>query len=83
MHHYELFQPHLSKMPVPIAFPEEVRQANKIFEVAKVLSDHEAIWLNESTFRAARLGIGDVIAALRKVQAHAAELVAHLSMVAA
>jgi hypothetical protein len=56
-----------------------VRQENKVFEVAKRLSDHEALWLGESTFRAGRAGIDDVVAALRKVHAHAAKLVAHLS----
>jgi dTDP-4-amino-4,6-dideoxygalactose transaminase len=77
MNHYDLFQPHLSKLPVPTAFPAEVRQENKVFDVAKRLSDYEAIWLGESTFRVGRAGIDDVVAALRKVHAHAAELVAH------
>lgn len=47
--------------------------------IAKRLSDHEAIWLGESTFRAGRKGIDDVVAVLHKVQADVTELVAHHS----
>jgi dTDP-4-amino-4,6-dideoxygalactose transaminase len=77
MNEYDLFQPTLSKLPVPTAYPEEVTQKDKVFPGTQRLSDHEAVWLGESTFRAGRKGIDDVAAALRKVHAHAAELVAH------
>lgn len=75
MNRYDLFQPHLSKLPVPSAFPERFRMEEMYFNSAERLSQHEAIWLGESTFRAGREGIEDVVAALRKVQAHAKELV--------
>lgn len=75
MNRYDLFQPHLSKLPVPSAFPERFRLEEMYFNSAERLSQHEAIWLGESTFRAGREGIDDVVAALRKVQAHAKELV--------
>lgn len=77
MNHYELFQPQLSRLPVPAAFPAEVAQQDKVFAVAKRLSDHEAIWLGESTFRAGRQGVEDVVAALRKIRDNVAELAAH------
>lgn len=83
MNDYELFQPHLSKLPVPTAYPEEVGQKDKVFPGTQRLADHEAVWLGESTFRAGREGIDDVVAALRKVHAHAAELVAHRAAAAA
>jgi hypothetical protein len=74
-----LYQPQLSKLPVPSAFPEQVRQEDKVLPVAEQLSKHEAVWLGESTFRAGKEGVDDVATALRKVQAHARELVARRS----
>jgi hypothetical protein len=74
MNHYDLYQPQLSKLPVPSVFPEQVSQLDKSLPVAERLSLHEALWLGESTFRAGKEGVDDVVAALRKVQAHAAEL---------
>lgn len=79
MNRYELYQPQLSKLPVPSAFPAQVRQEDKVLPVAEQLSKHEAIWLGESTFRAGKEGVDDVATALRKVQAHARELVARHS----
>jgi dTDP-4-amino-4,6-dideoxygalactose transaminase len=77
MNHYELFQPQLSRLPVPVAYPNQVAQQDKHFAVATRLSDHEAIWLGESTFRAGRQGVDDVVAALRKVRENVAELAAY------
>lgn len=75
MNRYELFQPQLSKLPVPSAFPERLRMEEMYFDIAERLAQHEAVWLGESTFRAGREGVDDVVAALKKVQAHAKELV--------
>ena len=74
MNRYELFQPHLSKLPVPSAFPERFQFDKMYFDTAERLSLHEAVWLGESTFRAGKQGVEDVVAALKKVQAHAKEL---------
>jgi dTDP-4-amino-4,6-dideoxygalactose transaminase len=76
MNHYDLFQPQLSKLPVPSEFAAAVKQEDKSLPATEQLS-HEALWLGESTFRAGKEGVEDVVAALRKVQAHAAELKAH------
>ena len=76
MNRYELFQPQLSRMPVPSAFPERFRMDEMVFETAERLAQHEAVWLGESAFRAGKQGVDDVVAALRKVQAHAQELAA-------
>ncbi len=74
MNNYTLFQPQLSKLPVPSAFPEyfdfekiEVPEATRACE-------HEALTVAESVFRAGPEGVDDFVAALAKVQANAAEL---------
>ncbi len=74
MHHYSLFQPSLSRLPVPSAFPERFDFARMHFPEAERACEHEAIWLDECVFRAGRQGIDDVVAAIRKIQAHAGEL---------
>nr|MBN1228930.1 hypothetical protein [Anaerolineae bacterium] len=76
MHHYDLFQPGLSKLPVPSAFPEYFQFDRIELPEAERACEHEAVWLDEKVFRAGRQGIDDVIAALRKIHDHAAELVA-------
>ncbi len=74
MNNCTLFQPQLSKLPVPSAFPAyfdfekiEVPEATRACE-------HEALTVAESVFRAGPEGIDDFVAALRKVQANASEL---------
>jgi dTDP-4-amino-4,6-dideoxygalactose transaminase len=74
MHRYTLFQPHLSKLPVPSAFPERFQFEQMHFPEAERASEHEAVWLDEAIFRAGPQGVDDVVAAVRKIQAHAAEL---------
>ena len=74
MHHYALFQPQLSKLAVPSAFPEYFNFAEMDLPVATQASEHEAIVVEESVFRAGPQGIDDFAAALRKVQENAAEL---------
>jgi dTDP-4-amino-4,6-dideoxygalactose transaminase len=74
LHHDPLFQPRLSRLPVPSAFPEYFQFEQLQYPVAERAAEHEAVWLPENTFRAGRQGIDDVAAALRKVQANASAL---------
>jgi len=74
MHHYELFQPGLSKLPVPSAFPEKFDFSKMNLPEAERACQREAAWLDECVFRAGRQGIDDAVAAIAKVQAHSAEL---------
>jgi dTDP-4-amino-4,6-dideoxygalactose transaminase len=74
MHHYSLFQPSLSRLPVPSAFPERFDFAGMHFPEAERACEHEAVWLDECLFRAGRQGIDDAVAAIRKIQANAKEL---------
>jgi len=74
MHNYKLFQPQLSKLPVPSAFPEYFDFAAMDLPDATQACEHEAVVLGESVFRAGPQGVDDAIAALQKVQANAAEL---------
>jgi dTDP-4-amino-4,6-dideoxygalactose transaminase len=74
MYRYDLFQPQLSKLPVPSAFPERFQFEQMHLPAVERVSGHEALFLEESVFRAGKQGIDDVVAALRKIQAHAAEL---------
>jgi dTDP-4-amino-4,6-dideoxygalactose transaminase len=71
MHHYDLFQPGLSKLPVPSAFPERFQFEQMRFPQAERACEHEAVWLDEAVFRAGPQGVDDAVAALRKIQAFA------------
>jgi dTDP-4-amino-4,6-dideoxygalactose transaminase len=75
MHHYELFQPTLSRLPIPSAFPERFNFAEMSLPEAERACEHEAVWLDESIFRAGKEGVDDAIKALKKIQANAAVLV--------
>ena len=74
MHHYSLFQPQLSKLAVPSAFPEYFNFAEMDLPEATQACEHEAIVLGESIFRSGAKGVDDFITALQKVQKNAAEL---------
>ena len=74
MHHYSLFQPRKSKLAVPNAFPECFNFNEMDFPVAEQACEHEAVWLDESVFRAGRRGVDDAVAALMKIQNNATEL---------
>lgn len=74
MHHYELFQPQLSKLPVPSVFPERFNFAEMDFPEAERACESEAVWFDEAVFRSGRQGVDDAVAALKKIQANAAEL---------
>jgi dTDP-4-amino-4,6-dideoxygalactose transaminase len=75
MHRYELFQPMLSRLPVPSAFPAYFEFSKMSFPVAERACEAEAVWLDESIFRAGQNGVDDVVFALKKIQANADELV--------
>jgi len=74
MHRYTLFQPDLSKLPVPSAFPERFDFEHMHLPAAERACEHEAVWLDECIFRAGRQGIDDAAAAIQKLQSHRAEL---------
>jgi len=76
MHHYELFQPQLSKLPVPSAFPERFQFAELDLPESERACQREAVWLDENIFRAGREGVDDAVAALRKVYENREELAA-------
>ena len=75
MHHYELFQPQLSRLPVPSAFPERFAFDTMDLPAAETACQQEAVWLGESIFRSGHRGVDDAVNALKKIQANAAELV--------
>jgi dTDP-4-amino-4,6-dideoxygalactose transaminase len=74
MHHYDLFQPHLSRLPVPTAYPERFNFDEMDFPEAERACQREAVWLDEAVFRAGPKGVDDVFRALIKIQANASEL---------
>jgi dTDP-4-amino-4,6-dideoxygalactose transaminase len=74
MHNYTLFQPKLSNLAVPSAFPEYFDFENMDLPEAARACEHEAVWLDEAVFRAGPEGVDDAIAALKKIQENAAEL---------
>jgi L-glutamine:2-deoxy-scyllo-inosose/3-amino-2,3-dideoxy-scyllo-inosose aminotransferase len=74
MHHYDLFQPRLSRLPVPSAFPERFDFARMSFPVAERACESDAVWLDECIFRSGQKGVDDVILALKKIIAHRDEL---------
>jgi dTDP-4-amino-4,6-dideoxygalactose transaminase len=74
MHHYELFQPQRSKLAVPNAFPQYFDFKNMNLPEATRACEHEAVWLDESIFRAGPQGVDDAVAAIKKIQNNAQEL---------
>lgn len=67
MHHYDLFQPGLSRLPVPSAFPERFEFSQMHLPEAERACEREAVWLDESVFRSGREGVDDAVSALRKI----------------
>ena len=67
MHQYELFQPSLSKLPVPSAFPEYFDFEKMSFPVAEKASWAESVWMGESIFRSGKKGVDDLIDGLAKL----------------
>lgn len=71
MHRYGLFQPQLSKLPVPSVRGDRFNFEDMSLPEAERACEREAIWLDESVFRAGQQGVDDVIEALKKVQRNA------------
>ena len=74
MHHYTLFQPVKSRLPVPSAFPERFDFDGMHLPEAERACEREAVWLDECVFRAGRQGIDDAVAAIAKIQSNVVEL---------
>jgi dTDP-4-amino-4,6-dideoxygalactose transaminase len=68
MHRYSLFQPQLSRLPVPSAFPERFAFETMRFAEAERACEREAVWLDESIFRSGRQGVDDAVKAVKKIQ---------------
>jgi dTDP-4-amino-4,6-dideoxygalactose transaminase len=81
MHHYELFQPQLSRLPVPMVYPERFDFAKMDLPEAERACEREAVWLGEAIFRAGPKGVDDAVAAMQKIydnrEALAAEAAKH------
>ena len=67
MNHYELFQPQLSKLPVPTAYPEHFDFANMDFPESETACQQEAVWFDEAIFRAGPQGVDDAVATMHKI----------------
>ena len=63
-----LFQPSLSRLPVPTQFPERLDVAEMTFPVADRAGSRESVYLDENVFRAGPDGVADAVAAIAKVQ---------------
>lgn len=63
-----LFQPSLSRLPVPMQYPERLDVAEMHFPVADRAGSLESIYLDENVFRAGAKGIEDAVEAIAKVQ---------------
>jgi dTDP-4-amino-4,6-dideoxygalactose transaminase len=74
MNRYDLFQPGLSKLPVPSVFPERFDFSKINLPEAERAAERESVWLGESVFRDGQKGVDDFVAALRKVQENGKEL---------
>lgn len=74
MNHYDLFQPGLSRLPVPSAFPEYFEFEKMSFPVTERASQVESVWMGESLFRAGTKGIDDLVAGVRKLAENREEL---------
>lgn len=83
MHHYELFQPQLSKLPVPTAFPERFNFSEMHLPVAEKACQQESVWLGEEIFRAGPGGVDDAVAAMRKIYENRAALLDYYRQAAA
>ncbi len=70
MNRYELFQPGLSKLPVPSAFPEYFAFDRMSLPVSERASQIESVWMGESIFRSGQKGVDDLVAALEKISAN-------------
>ncbi len=68
MHRYELFQPQVSRLPVPMAFPEYFNFKEMSFPVTEKAAEVESVWISESIFRSGKEGVDSLVAGLQKLQ---------------
>jgi dTDP-4-amino-4,6-dideoxygalactose transaminase len=83
MHHYELFQPQLSRLPVPSQYPEYFQFSTMDLPAAERACQQEAVWLDEAIFREGKEGVDDAVAALKKIYDQREELAAAAAQLAA
>ena len=74
MNRYDLFQPGISKLPVPSAFPERFDYTNLHMPEAERAAERESVWLDEAVFRDGQRGVDDFVSALKKVLENGEEL---------
>jgi dTDP-4-amino-4,6-dideoxygalactose transaminase len=74
MHRNELFQPGLSRLPVPGAFPDRFDYSNSSFPETERAAELESVWLDECIFRSGRQGVDDVVSALKKLTENRKEM---------
>jgi perosamine synthetase len=74
MHRYDLFQPQLSRLPVPSAFPEYFDFDRMHFPEAERAAQREAVWLEQTVFLDGQRGVDDFVAALAKIQENGPDL---------
>ncbi|MFL5803036.1 MAG: DegT/DnrJ/EryC1/StrS family aminotransferase [Roseiflexaceae bacterium] len=74
MNNYALFRPTPESHPIVKLFPERFDFSAQEFPVARRASEQDAVWVDQSVFLGDRQGVDDAVAAIRKVQQHAAEL---------
>jgi len=67
MHRYDLFQPGLSRLAVPSAYPEYFQFDQMYFPVTERAAERESVWMKEAIFRAGKQGVDDLIAGIRKL----------------
>jgi dTDP-4-amino-4,6-dideoxygalactose transaminase len=63
-----LFQPSLSRLPVPMQYPERLDVAEMEFPIADRAGSVESVYLDENVFRAGAKGVADAVEAIAKVQ---------------
>lgn len=74
MSRYDLFQPYLSHLAVPSAFPEYFQFDQMSFPVTEQAAEATSVWMGESIFRAGRKGIDDLVAGVQKLVENREEL---------
>jgi len=74
MSRYDLFQPYLSHLAVPSAFPEYFQFDQMSFPVTEEAAEVTSVWMGESIFRAGRKGIDDLVAGVQKLVENRDEL---------
>jgi dTDP-4-amino-4,6-dideoxygalactose transaminase len=74
MHRYDLFQPSLSRLPVPSAFPDRFRFDEMALPASLQAGEQEAIWLDHPLFLAGPEAIEETLHAMRKLVANVGAL---------